>query len=179
VANLEVLHERYAGVLFEVAREHKREREVMFHLEFLNGVIRGNKDAARILSSPVVEDERKIKLLQVIAKEGQFSEVFIDFLKLLVKKRRVRLVHGIFLRYRDFYNTHKKRVVVFLKSVSALEDTQLKRIKETLEKKFKKDVLIYQNVEPSLVGGLMLKVGDRIYDTSMRTGLVKLREVIA
>jgi len=178
MGNIEVLYHRYASVLFEIAREHKTEREFMFNLEFLNEAIKKNEDIARILRSPIVEDEKKIRLFRDIAKEGKFSGVFVDFLKLVVKKRRIDLLNGIFLRYRDFYNAHKKRVVVFLKSARGLEGAQLERIKAILAKKFNKDVLIHQSVDPSLVGGLSLKVGDRIYDTSMRTGLTKLREVI-
>lgn len=176
--NIEVLYHRYAGVLFEIAGERKAEREVMFNLEFLNEAIKKNEDINKILRSPIMEDEQKITLLRDIAKERKFSGIFVDFLKLLVKKRRMALLNGIFLRYTDFYNAHKKRVAVFLKSACGLEYAQLESIKALLAKKFNKDVLIHQSVEPSLVGGLSLKVGDRIYDTSVRIGLIKLREVI-
>jgi len=179
VNHVEILHHRYATALFRVARAGKKEDAVMKNLDFLASLVESNKRVAKFLYNPGIRDEIKIKFLLSIAAKKKFCEEFVDFLKLLVKKRRIRLLHGVLLRYMDFYHMYKNRLVVLLKSAYKLESSQLKSLKKALAKRFGKEILIEQAVEPSLMGGLLIQVGDKIYDTTLRTGLVKLREVIA
>lgn len=176
--NLEILHHRYASALFEIATACRKEEDIMDHLAFLNKTIEKNNRIAKFLYNPWIGDEEKIKFLKGIAKRKRFCDEFVNFLRLLVEKKRLKLIHGVLLRYRDFYDIHKKRIVVFLKSASKLEESQMERLRNILAERFGKEVVIEHSVEPSLMGGLSLKVGDRIYDTSVRTGLLRLREVM-
>lgn len=176
--NVEILHHRYANALFGIARENEKEDVIMENLDILMRLVEGNKKIAKFLYNPVIGDEAKIKFLSSVAGEKKFCREFLEFLKLLVKKRRLRILHGIQLRYVDFYDSYKKRLAVLLESAYKLEASQVRQLKEVLAKRFGKEILVEQKIEPSLLGGLLIKVGDKIYDSSLRTGLLKLREVI-
>jgi len=178
VDNREVLHHRYARALFEVAEDKGKAEDIMMHLRLINDFLRAGKQASKFLYSPVIEDEKKMKLLLSIAKQGDFCTEFMNFLKMLLEKKRLNLLHGILLRYRDFFDVYKKRVYVLIKSACEMEKPQMKRLKEMLKKRLGKEIAVKHEIEPSLMGGLLIKVGDRVYDASLRRNLAKLREVM-
>jgi len=179
VDRIETLHHRYAKALFAIAEAKGKEDEVMANLKFLAGLVRDEKTVAKFIYNPRIKDEEKLKLFVSIGKKEKFCDEFIDFLKLIIRKRRLKLIYGILSRYRSIYNAHKNRIVVVVKSAYELEKAQMDRLKNALAKRFEKEVLIKQTIEPSLIGGLLLKLGDRVYDASLKTGLLKLKEVVA
>jgi len=178
VDRIETLHHRYAKALFSIAEAKGKEDEVMDNLKFLAGLMRDDKRVSGFVYNPQIKGEEKLKLFISIGEKEKFCDEFIDFLKLIIRKRRLKLIYGILPRYRDIYNAHKNRIVVLVKSAYELEKTQMDRLKDALARRFKKEVLIKQTIEPSLIGGFLLKFGDRVYDASLKTGLLKLKEVV-
>jgi len=109
----------------------------------------------------------------------RFCDSFMDFLKLLIRKNRLNLIHGIFLRHRDYYDIERKKVKVFIRSAVELTQAQLDKLSGYLRSFLKKEVILDAEVDPSLIGGLFLKVHDRIYDVSVKSALHGINKRLA
>ncbi len=171
----EILHERYACALMDVARAGGRLDEVAKNLSLTSALVRKDKDFARILLHPGIDKGEKINLLEGISKKARFCEEFCSFIRVLAEKNRLGLIHGVFLRYRDLYEQRKGLLKVFIATAVSLSAGQLKALKEVLKRRLKKDIVILQMVEPSLIGGFDLRIGNSVYNLSLasRAKLIK------
>lgn len=176
---IEVLHHRYAQALIEVAQENNRLDKIEEDLISLNTLARTNRQFAHILYHPEIDKDDKIKLLEDVCKKFHFCPEISSFLKLLAKKNRFRLIHGVFLRYRDLYDLRKHRIKVFVRTAISLKKSQLAKLKTILKKKLNKDIFIEEIIEPSLIGGLNLKIGSLAYNPSLVDRLKLLEEDLA
>ena len=89
----------------------------------------------------------------------------------MTKKNRLHLIHGVFLRYRDYYDEKVKTIKVFVKSAVKLKQQQIDRLLKRLRSYLKKEIVLDLKVKPLLVGGLFVKIHDRIYDSSVASVL--------
>lgn len=175
-AETEILHERYAGALFNAAKEIGNPEEVLGNLTSMTELVDKNKELGKILRHPEVEKTDKYKTLERIAGKERFSEVFLSFLKVLCKKDRLSFIHATFLKYRDLYNREKGKIKVFVRTAVTLSERQIERLEETLDRKLKMKTQITQIVRPSLIGGLDVKIGDRVYNLSLIDRLKLIKE---
>ena len=163
----EILHGRYARALIDVAAAGERLDEVAKNLSQVSEMVRKNKHFSKILLHPGVDKAEKINLLESISKQARFCKEFHSFIRVLARKNRLGLIHGVFLKYRDFYEQRKGLLKVFVTTAVSLSAAQLKRLKEVLERRLKKDIRISQVVEPSLIGGFNLRIGNSVYNLSL------------
>lgn len=163
----EILHERYAEALIDVAEEAGRLDDIADNLTFLNELVSKQKHLAKILQHPEVAKEDKLNALAAISKEAGFCDEFYGFLEVLVRKSRLDLIHGVFLRYCDLYQERKSRLKVFIKTAASLSKAQIARLKDILSRKLKKDIIVEESVQPGLIGGMVLRIGDLVYNLSL------------
>jgi len=95
--NLEILHQRYAKALFDFASNSSVSDKIMKDLESLTYIIRSNGEVSQLLRHPEISKDEKFKVLKAISEKGRFCGEFMDFLKILLGKNRLNLLHGIFL----------------------------------------------------------------------------------
>jgi len=169
--NLELLHERYAKALFDFGKHTHAIDKIMQDLEALTHIIRSNDEFSRLLRHPEIGKDEKLKVLKAMSGIYRFCDSFMDFLKLLIRKNRLNLIHGIFLRHRDYYDIERKKVKVFIRSAVELTQAQINKLSRHLCGFLKEEIILDAEVDPSLIGGLFLKVHDRIYDVSVAEAL--------
>jgi F-type H+-transporting ATPase subunit delta len=174
----EVLHQRYAYALIETAEEAGKIDEVSENLTFLNKAIREDDQFFRVLKHPDISREDKLKLLEEVAKKGRFCDIFFDFIKLLVKKNRLSLIHGVFLKYRDIYEQRKHKLHIFVEAAISLGKDYISRLKEIFSKKFKKEIMVTEVIKPSLIGGFNVRVEDVVYNLSLADKFKLIEEEI-
>ncbi|HEO64183.1 MAG TPA: ATP synthase F1 subunit delta [Candidatus Omnitrophica bacterium] len=174
--SLEILHQRYAKALFSFAKERRSMEGVLRGLERLSSFLHKETPVSQVLFHPEISKEEKLKLLDSIGKEEKFAAAFMEFLDFLVRKNRIKLAHGIFLRYRDYYDTQHKRAKVFIRSAIELSRVQVKELIRRLCGCLEEEVVLDIRVEPSLIGGLFVKMHDKIYDSTVLGRLNNLKE---
>ncbi|MFH1645420.1 MAG: ATP synthase F1 subunit delta [Candidatus Omnitrophota bacterium] len=167
----EVLHQRYAYALISLAKEENLLKKVADCLNFFVQLLKTNKEAELFFIHPEIGKESKHLLLSKIAEKINMPSSFFDFLKLLIDKHRIRLIHGIFLKYRDVYDDLMRRQKVFIRASASLTHTARTRLQNCLEKGIGKKILFEEIIDPSLIGGIRVQINDDVYDFSIKANL--------
>lgn len=170
-----LLAKRYAQALFNLALEQKIQDKVEADMQLIDQVLRENKELNRILSNPVITNEKKIKLLDAIFKK-QVTKLTLEFFKLLTKKNRETYLDSICLAYLDIHRQYYKilplTLVTAFKANKATKDTIVKKVADVTKKKIE----LEEVVDEEIVGGFVINYGDYQYDASIKTQLNKLQK---
>jgi F-type H+-transporting ATPase subunit delta len=162
----------YAEALLAVAEERNAADEVGDEIKSLAG----SDDAvlATFFGTPAVNRVRKD---EVIAKafDGKVTPLVADFLRLLNKKGRLGLIRLIAAAYRSLQDAKANRARVLVESATPLSEKQLDDLRATLGGILSKTAVVVTKVNPDLIGGLIVHVGDKVFDTSVRTKLFNVR----
>lgn len=137
-------------------------------------VLAGRPDAERFLASGAVNRKTKDAVLQATFGEG-VSDVLRNFLGVLNQNNRLGLLRAIAAAYRKLRDEAAGRVRVKVTSAVTLTDDQLSKLKTTLTGRLDAEPVLDARTDPDLLGGLVVQVGDRVYDSSVRTRLDSLR----
>lgn len=167
--------ERYASSLFDLALEANSTDAIGAELTRLEGLIAESEDFRRLITSPVFSAEDQLRAISAIADKAGFEGLVGNFLRVVASNRRLFAVPGIIRAYRLFDARHRGEVSAEVTSAHALTAEQETELKVALQSVTGKDVAIHVTVDPSLMGGLIVKVGSRQIDTSLRSKLSTLK----
>lgn len=167
--------ERYAASLFELAVEADSIDKVAQDLGAFEAMISGNSDLKRLIESPVFSAEDQFKAISALCEKAGITGLVGNFLKVVARNRRLFTFPGIVRAYREMVARHRGETRAEVTSAHALTAAQEKELKAALKDVTGKDVVIDAKVDPSLLGGLIVKVGSRQIDTSLRTKLSTLK----
>ncbi|MBL7197313.1 MAG: ATP synthase F1 subunit delta [Candidatus Omnitrophica bacterium] len=177
--NLEILNDRYATALYEVAKKEDTTDTVLQELEVFNDLWFCDNNFRIFLTHPFIAPQEKRLVIEEISRKKNCCNTILNFLRLLIDNNRGSLIHGIFLRYRDIYELKQNRIRVIIESPRPLSDNENNKLKKALSVKFKKDIFLENHINPNLIAGLYIHYRDRIFDNSIRVKLSKLREALA
>ena len=167
--------ERYASSLFELALEAGNVEAVGSDLNRFQTMIDGSDDLKRLIRSPVFSAEEQTKAVAAIVERAGFTGLVVNFLKVVASNRRLFAVPGMIQAYRAIAARHRGEITAEVTSAHALAAEQEIELKAALKGVTGKDVAIAVTVDPSILGGLIVKVGSRQIDTSLRTKLSTLK----
>ena len=176
--NLEVLHDRYATALYEIAEQENSTDRVMQEFEVLSELWLCDSNFRTFLTHPFITYQEKKAVIEEIAKERRCCDTILNFLRLIIDNNRGGLIHGIFLRYRDIYELKQNKIRVVVETPKSLSADENSKLKKTLKAKFKKDIFLEEYINPKIIAGLHVRYRDRIFDNSIRSNLNKLREAM-
>ena len=167
--------ERYAQALFDLADETGALDAVRADLKSLRAAWADSADLRRLATSPVMASEDQQKGLTAIATAAKFNGVTKNFLGLLGQNGRARDLPGVIAGFEALYA--KKTGVVAAEIVSAqpLSAAQMKTIQSALRTSLGKDPELTARVDPSILGGLKVKVGSKLFDASLKTKLDQMK----
>ena len=174
-AGVSGLASRYAIALFELADEQKSLDLVAADLDGLQAMIDESADLRRMIRSPILSCDEQTKAISAIGVSAGFSDLAVKFLGLLVKNRRLFMLSAIIGAFREMLATHYGEVTAEVISAKALNDTQITSIRKALEAAVGNDVTIRAKLEPDLLGGLVVRLGSRMMDNSLRSQLERLK----
>jgi F-type H+-transporting ATPase subunit delta len=166
---------RYAKALFEIALEKKQLKLVEADLETLKKGYRESKEFSKVIDSPVISNQAKKQVFTEIY-QRRLQKLIFNFVLLLIKKNREMLLAQVIEEFLDLSDQHHGILRGVLYSVVPLTDEQLEKLTAQLHAITGKKLIITQHEDESLLGGFVIKLQDRIYDTSLRNKLNKLRQ---
>jgi F-type H+-transporting ATPase subunit delta len=163
---------RYANALFELALENKAVDAVKSDLEQFDALITGNSDLARLVRSPVFGAEEQLKALAAILDKAGIKGLAANFLRVITTNRRLFAVRDMIRAYRALVARHKGEVTAQVTVAEKLSAKNVDALKSALKSiTGGKDIDLDVKVEPAIIGGLIVKVGSRMVDSSLRTKL--------
>ncbi len=167
--------ERYALSLFELALEANAVDQVRADLDAFQAMIDESDDLKRLIASPVFSAEEQVRAVSAIADKAGIRGLVANFLKVVAGNRRLFALPGMIRAFREIAARHRGEVTAEVVSAHALSTAQEDELKSALKGVTGKDVAIDVTVDPSILGGLIVKVGSRQIDTSLRTKLSTLK----
>lgn len=167
--------ERYASSLFELALEAGSVAETGADLDRLQAMLNESDDLKRLVESPVFTAEDQSRALLAVCAQAGIQGLAANFLKVVAGNRRLFALSGMIRSYRVIAARHRGEVSAEVTSAHALTPAQETELKEALKGVTGKDVTVNVTVDPSILGGLIVKVGSRQIDTSLRTKLSTLK----
>jgi F-type H+-transporting ATPase subunit delta len=166
---------RYANALFELAQEHKAVDAVSADLAALRRALDSSPDLTRLVRSPVFSSADHAKALKAVLSKMGSGELATKFILLLASKRRLSALTGIIKAFEKQVARARGETEAEVTSPRALSDAEVIELKAVLKSKLGKEPRLHAKVDPSLLGGLVVKVGSRMIDSSLRTKLDGLR----
>ncbi|TIX76412.1 MAG: F0F1 ATP synthase subunit delta, partial [Mesorhizobium sp.] len=167
--------ERYAGSLFELALQANSVAQVEADLNSFAAMLEGSADLTRLINSPVFSSEDQAKAIAGIADKAGITGLTGNFLRVVAQNRRLFAIPGMIKAFRQVAAEHRGETAAEVTSAHALTDAQQTELKAALKSVAGKDVAITVTVDPSLLGGLVVKIGSRQIDTSLKTKLNSLK----
>lgn len=166
---------RYAAALFELAKDQRQLAEVERDVIAFQGLLDESADLRRLVRSPVISGEDQGKALAVVLEKAGISGLTANFIRLIARNRRLFAVGDMIKSFRALTARERGEVSAEVASAHALTPEQLQLLSDTLRTQVGKNVQIDTRVDPSLLGGLIVKIGSRMIDSSLRTKLDNLK----
>jgi F-type H+-transporting ATPase subunit delta len=165
---------RYAVALFELAQEQDALDAVAGDLHSLRDLLHGSADLERLIRSPVVSRDEQARAITAVGERAGFVPLTLQFLGLLAHKRRLFALPDVIEAYDAMLSEHRGEVGAEVVSAVPLSDEQLESVRRQLTAAVGQTVKLATAVDPSLLGGLIVRVGSRMIDASIRTKLHQL-----
>ena len=166
---------RYATALFELAREESKLDTVKADLDRFDALISGNPDLERLVRSPVFSADEQSRALVAILKKAGISGISANFLNVIARNRRLFAVRDVIRGFGRLLAQHKGEVTAEVTAAEKLSEAQLTALKAALKSVTGKDVDLDARVDPAIIGGLVVKLGSRMVDSSLRTKLNSIK----
>lgn len=166
---------RYANALYEEADEAGVLEAVDDDVFMLRRSLASNDELSRFFESPVISPEKKDDILQSLL-EDRIEPLTLQFLRLLVQKDRETVTKAILDQYQALRDEQRGVVVARVQVAQPLADEDRETLVEALEAKTGKSIRLQVEEEPELIGGLVIRIGDRVFDGSVRNQLTNLRD---
>jgi len=170
------LFRRYAKVLIEVARRDKLLPRVREDLRSFRELLKSHPELEGFFSDPKVNPLRKQELLEELLSVADYEEIIKNFLRLLASRRRLPYFEEIWEAFESEINRLEGVVVAKVVSPFPLSAGQTRKIARQVSRVLSKKVEIKSRVDPSIIGGIVIKIGDTVYDGSLKKQLQLLKE---
>ncbi len=169
----EVIAVRYAEALFNVALEKKLLDRTSADIAHVLEVCADNPDLLRFFSLPDVESSQKEALVDRLFREDA-EEPIMGLLHVLIRADRIDQMEDIFTDYNRRVMEYERRARAVVTSAAPLSQAEIANVRAALAKALQKEIEIDTEVDPSLIGGLVVRVGDAVFDNSIRSSLSKM-----
>jgi len=167
--------DRYAGALFELCTTAAKIKATEKDLDALDKSLSGSEDLTRLIKSPVFSTEDQVRAIDALLAKSKTSDMTANFIRVVAQNRRLFVLPAIIESFRRMAADARGEVAGDVTSAVKLTAAQLKDLKAALKAKVGKDVALNEIVDPSVLGGLIVKVGSQMIDTSIRTKLTSLK----
>ncbi|MBP1097443.1 UNVERIFIED_ORG: F-type H+-transporting ATPase subunit delta [Bradyrhizobium japonicum] len=164
--------------MFELARDQKAVDEVKADLDRFEALLGESADLKRLVRSPVFAADAQSRALTAVLDKVGIAGISANFLKVLTANRRLFVVADVIRAYRALVAKFKGEATADVTVAEALSDKNLDALKVALKSVTGKDVALNVKVDPSIIGGLVVKLGSRMVDGSLRTKLNSIKHAM-
>ena len=169
---------RYATALFELAKDEKSIDAILADLNQFDALLSDSADLKRMVRSPVFSAEVQMKALDAVMDKAGISGTSAKFLRVLTANRRLFAVSDVIRAFRALVANFKGEATAEVTVAEQLNDKNLDALKAALKSVTGKDVALNVKVDPSIIGGLVVKLGSRMVDSSLRTKLNSIKHAM-
>ena len=173
----EYLDRRYALALYEVAEERNKVKEYMEDLHFICDVIDNNRDFYEVIKHPQIGTKQKKKTFINIFK-GRIDESLLSFLLILIEKDRILFIREKLNEMIKIHLDRNNTLTGIVKTTVPLTDEEFNTLISKLEKKYNKKIILEREIDPSILGGIFLKVNNEIMDGTVKLRLENLKKLM-
>ncbi len=166
---------RYAWALFQLADERKVLEQVFADLRSLRSILKDSTDFKIFILNPVVSKEEQISLLRSVF-EGRLQELAMTFLYFLVDKMRLNILCEILESFIDLYWESTNTITATISTERTMDPVLLQKLVSMLQERSKKNVMAETVIDPQLLGGFKVRMGDQVYDASVAAQLNRYHE---
>jgi len=170
------LSRRYARALLGIGTDQNNYEALGREVRALAEVFEVSDELGDVLTNPAFPRDDREKILDALFRRLGTSRIVKNFTMLLLDRERIRIIPDIARELDAMIDDKAGRVSATVVSATALSPMQLDKLKESLEKLSGKTVEMHKSEDPELLGGVVAKVGDVVYDGSLRTQLEQIRE---
>jgi F-type H+-transporting ATPase subunit delta len=165
---------RYASALFDLAKEQNAVALVEADLGKFDSMLAMSEDLRNLVHSPVVSATEQGKALAAVLAKAGVGGTTANFVALVAKNRRLFVIPQMIANFRTLAAKARGEVTAEVTSAQPLTDAQTAALKESLRATAGNNVILATKVDPSLLGGLVVKIGSRMIDSSLKTKLANL-----
>nr|WP_252734495.1 F0F1 ATP synthase subunit delta [Octadecabacter sp. B2R22] len=169
---------RYATAVFDLSKDAKGLNGLETDINALSDALAGSDDLSDLISSPLYSRDQQGAAIGAVAKKMKLSKTMTNTLALMASKRRLFVVPQLVASLRDMIAEHKGEVTADVVSAKALTKAQSDKLAKTLKASVGSDVIINATVDETLIGGLVVKVGSKMIDTSVKAKLNALQNTM-
>jgi F-type H+-transporting ATPase subunit delta len=169
---------RYATALFELGLAQNAVDAVRTDLDRFDALMAENADLARLVRSPVFSADEQARALAAVLDQVGIGGLAAKFLKFVAANRRLFAARDMIRGYRQLVARHKGEVTAEVTLAEKPSEAHLAAIKDALAAVTKKDVQVDVKVDPAIIGGLVVKLGSRMVDSSLRTKLNAIKHAM-
>jgi F-type H+-transporting ATPase subunit delta len=169
---------RYATALFELARDEKSIDAVKADLDRFEAMLADSADLTRLVRSPVFSADAQSRAVAAVLERAEMTGTSAKFLKVLTANRRLFAVSDVIRAFRALVARFRGEATAEVTVAEQLNDRNLDALKTALKSVTGKDVALNVKVDPSIIGGLVVKLGSRMVDSSLRTKLNSIKHAM-
>jgi F-type H+-transporting ATPase subunit delta len=162
---------RYATALFELARDERQLEAVGASLASLKQALADSEDLRELTTSPLTRRDDALKSVAAVAQAMKLDPITANFLGVLAQNRRLGQLGAIIRNFNLLAALHRGETTAEVTSAHPLDDAQVEALKANLRNRLGRDVAVDLSIDPAILGGLVVKIGSRMIDGSIRTKL--------
>jgi len=169
------LQGRYAAALYDLADERRELDPTVDQMEALGRLVDQSPELRRLLSSPLIDVTQARTAAQRVLEQQGFGKTVLDFVGVVANNRRLNSLRAIIAAFAALVAQKRGVIVANVASAHALTDVQREQLRARLIEAGYGNVNIQETVDPAVLGGLVVRVGARLYDTSLKSRLQRLQ----
>jgi F-type H+-transporting ATPase subunit delta len=169
---------RYASALFDLAREADEIDAVNTNLDRFDALVAESADLERLVRSPVFTADEQLHAVSAVLDRAGIGGVAARFVKLVTAKRRLFFVREMVRAYRNLVAQHRGQATAEVTVAEEIKDDHVAALRNALKAVSGKEVDIKVKVDPAIIGGLVVKFGSRMVDSSLRTKLNSIKHAM-
>ena len=175
---IDIIANRYAEALFQLSEEENITKEIYNELHSVLDIVKSNKDLDNVLKSPLVAKADKVQLIETLF-NNKINNNLKNFLKILVEKGRISSLKSIELTFKQLLNDRDNIIEGTVISAIPLTGEKVKELEEKLSKKYNKNVTLENKVDKSILGGVLIRLGNIQIDGSVKTRLDNIKDQLS
>lgn len=174
----ELVSKRYASALFDIAFEEGSYEKVKEELDFVLACLEEEPQLYQLLKSPLITVLEKKDVVSAIFKDKLSQEVY-NFLRIIIDKGRESYIEGIVKEYRTLVDTAKNKVEAVAITAIPMDKEDLLKLQVNLSMTSGKNIQLQNHVDPEIIGGVLVKIGDKVIDGTIRNRLARMEEELS
>ena len=175
VSSGDIVSDRYGSALYDLASEKKCIDEILNDLDVIEKVMKENSELRKVIRSPLVNSEEKLNILLKIFSGLSFNNLTTTFLKVLDNNKRISNILSIILQFKKINSEKRGDIAANVTSANELSEDEKNNITNQLKNTLGQKLSLNFNVDKEIIGGLIVKVGSKMIDTSIANKINKLK----